>query len=98
MDIEANIEVDIEANIEVDIEVDITALDAMEELRTELADRGIVLALARVKQDLLDDLCAYGLEEKIGPDRLFPTLPSAIIAYDRGAFPPHPADQRRDDQ
>lgn len=30
------------------------------ELRRELAHRGIVFALARVKQDLLDDLTAYG--------------------------------------
>ncbi|MEH0414797.1 STAS domain-containing protein [Streptomyces scabiei] len=42
-------------NTEANVEVDITALDAVDELRRELARRGIVFALARVKQDLLDD-------------------------------------------
>jgi len=40
-----------------------------------------VFAMARVKQDLLDDLRAYGLADSIGPDRLFPTLPTALAAY-----------------
>ena len=39
-------------NAEANVEVDITALDAVEELRAELTARGIVFALARVKQDL----------------------------------------------
>jgi len=80
-------------NVEANVEVDITALDALEELRAELAGRGIVVALARVKQDLLDDLTAYGLTGTIGPDLLFPTLPAAVAAYecsrppDRGPEP-----------
>ena len=41
-------------NTEAIVEVDITAADALEALRSELADRGIVFALARVKQDLRD--------------------------------------------
>ena len=68
-------------NVEANVEVDITALDAVEWLREELQRRGIVLAMARVKQDLLDDLRAYGLADSIGPDRLFPTLPTAVAAY-----------------
>jgi hypothetical protein len=40
-----------------------------------------VFALARVKQDLLDDLDAYGLSESVGADRIFPTLPTAVDAY-----------------
>ena len=36
-------------NAEANIEIDITAVDALEELRQELAERGIVFALARVK-------------------------------------------------
>src|SRR5256885_1232723 len=47
----------------------------------ELDRRGIVFALARVKRDLLDDLDAFGLTASIGPDRLFPTLPTAVAAY-----------------
>src|SRR4029078_7122480 len=41
-------------NTEAIVEVDLTAADALEELRSELADRGVVVALARVKEDLRD--------------------------------------------
>ncbi|MFF7547093.1 SulP family inorganic anion transporter [Streptomyces canus] len=68
-------------NTEANVEVDITALDAVDELRRELAHRGIVFALARVKQDLLDDLTAYGLADTVGSERIFPTLPTAVTAY-----------------
>ncbi|MGW3244562.1 sulfate permease [Streptomyces sp. NPDC001070] len=68
-------------NTEANVEVDITALDALDALRRELAERGIVLALARVKQDLLDDLDAYGLTGTVGRERIFPTLPTAVEAY-----------------
>lgn len=68
-------------NTEANVEVDITALDAVDELRRELAHRGIVFALARVKQDLLDDLTAYGLTDTVGSERIFPTLPTAVAAY-----------------
>jgi len=70
-------------NVEANVEVDITALDALDELRAELTGRGVVFALARVKQDLLDDLQAYSLATKIGPELLFPTLPTAVEAYER---------------
>jgi SulP family sulfate permease len=69
-------------NVEANIEVDITALDALESLRSTLAARGIVVALARVKRDLLDDLEASGLADAIGHNHLYPTLPTALIAYD----------------
>ncbi|WP_328500576.1 sulfate permease [Streptomyces sp. NBC_00457] len=68
-------------NTEANVEVDITALDAVDELRRELAHRGIVFALARVKQDLMDELKAYGLADSVGSDLIFPTLPTAVAAY-----------------
>lgn len=68
-------------NTEANVEVDITALDAVDALRRELAHRGVVFALARVKQDLLHDLKAYGLTESVGAERIFPTLPTALAAY-----------------
>lgn len=68
-------------NTESNVEVDITALDAVDDLRRELTRRGIVFALARVKQDLLDDLEAYGLAESVGRELIFPTLPTAVAAY-----------------
>ena len=61
-------------NAEANVEVDITALDAVDALRAELAGRGIVFALARVKQDLRDELDAYGLTASVGPG---PHLPDA---------------------
>ena len=68
-------------NVEAIVEVDITGLDALESVRSTLDARGVIVALARVKRDLLDDLEAYGLAASIGRDRLFPTLPTAIAAY-----------------
>jgi sulfate permease, SulP family len=68
-------------NAESNVEVDLTSLDAVEELRAELVRRGVVFALARVKQDLLAELEAAGLAERVGADRIFPTLPTAVDAY-----------------
>ena len=58
-----------------------TAVDAIDELRTELGRRGITFAMARVKQDLRDDLRRAGLLDRIGPDLIFPTLPTAVEAF-----------------
>jgi sulfate permease, SulP family len=68
-------------NAEANVEVDITAVDAIDDLRTELGRRGITFALARVKQDLRDDLQAAGLIDRVGENLIFPTLPTAIAAY-----------------
>lgn len=69
-------------NAEANVHVDITALDALEDVRRELVERGIVVALARVKQELLADLRAHGLAARIGEDRIYPTLPTAVGAYE----------------
>jgi MFS superfamily sulfate permease-like transporter len=69
-------------NVEANVEVDFTALEAVDALRLELTRRGTVFALARVKQDLLDDLQAFGLAGKIGEKLIFPTLPTAVAAYE----------------
>jgi MFS superfamily sulfate permease-like transporter len=68
-------------NAEAIVEIDITAADVLAELQRELTARGIVLALARVKQDLYGQLLRAGLVERIGPQRFFPTLPTAIEAF-----------------
>ncbi|GAA5148416.1 SulP family inorganic anion transporter [Pseudonocardia eucalypti] len=75
-------------NTEAVVELDITAADALRNLNDELRGRGIVLALARVKQDLRTDLGRTGLLETIGPDRIFPTLPTAVAAF-QAEYPPH---------
>ncbi|WP_399072334.1 sulfate permease [Streptomyces stackebrandtii] len=68
-------------NMEANVEVDITALDAVDALRLELEHRGVVFALARVKQELRENLDAYGLTASVGADRFYPTLPTALAAY-----------------
>jgi SulP family sulfate permease len=68
-------------NAEANVEIDITAADAIEALRTDLARRGIVFTMARVKQDLRAELASAGLVERIGEDRIFPTLPTALAAF-----------------
>jgi SulP family sulfate permease len=72
-------------NVEANVEVDFTALEAMEAVRKEIADRGAVFALARVKQDLMARLRSFGLADKIGAERLYPTLPTAVAAYQEWA-------------
>lgn len=68
-------------NVEANTQVDITAADALEELRSTLEQAGVLLALARVKQDLSDDLAPSGLLDRIGPERIFPTLPTAVEGF-----------------
>lgn len=68
-------------NAEANVEVDITALAALEALRSDLERKGIRVGLARAKQELLADLRAYGFIKKIGQDMVFPTLPTAVEAY-----------------
>src|SRR5215469_6973565 len=72
-------------NVEANVEVDFTALEAMEALRDDIIGRGATFALARVKQDLLARLQAFGLAGKIGPELMFPTLPTAVQAYQNRA-------------
>jgi high affinity sulfate transporter 1 len=68
-------------NAEANVQVDITAIDALDELRRELAVRHVEFAMARVKQDLRNDLEAAGFIDQIGRDRVFMTLPTAVEAY-----------------
>jgi MFS superfamily sulfate permease-like transporter len=74
-------------NAEANVEVDITALEALDQLREELSRRDIVFAMARVKQDLRDSLDAAGLLDKIGQDRIFMTLPTAVDAFHQRTHP-----------
>lgn len=68
-------------NVEANTEIDLTGVDALDEVRRVLTERGIVFALARVKQDVRETLGAAGLLEKVGEDRIFLTLPTAVVAY-----------------
>jgi len=68
-------------NAEANVEVDLTSLEALDRLRADLHARGIVLGLARVKQDLLVELEASGVLDRVGRDMVFPTLPTAVAAF-----------------
>jgi high affinity sulfate transporter 1 len=62
-------------------DVDTTAADVLVELADELDARGTVLAFAELKGPVKDKLARYGLLERIGPARFFPTVGSAVHAY-----------------
>lgn len=68
-------------NAEANVDVDLTALDALDRLREDLANKGTVFVMARVKQDLRDALAAAGMLTRIGENRIFMTLPTAIEAF-----------------
>jgi MFS superfamily sulfate permease-like transporter len=69
-------------NVEANVEVDITGLDAMEQVRAACERQGIVFALTRVKNDLRIPLERHGIAERIGDELIFPTLPTAVAAYE----------------
>ena len=69
-------------NAEAIAEIDITAVDMLEELRSELVVRGITFAMARVKQDLYAQLERSGLLEKIGGEYIYLTLHTAIAGFE----------------
>jgi SulP family sulfate permease len=75
-------------NMEANVEIDLTATDMLEDLRAQLTERGIVLALARVKQDLLVYLERTGFVTKIGAAHVFPTLPTALDGFRSRDRPP----------
>lgn len=68
-------------NAEANVDVDLTALDALEQLRRSLSRRGIVFGMARVKLPLHKALSDTGLLDRIGEDKIFMTLPTAVEAY-----------------
>jgi SulP family sulfate permease len=86
-------------NVEANVEIDITAADGLRELAQELADRGIHLGLARVKNDVYEPLERAGVIDVIGKEMLFATLPVAEETYLQWALaeePEHPAETPAD--
>ncbi len=83
-------------NAEANTEIDLTAVDALEEVRRTLAERGVVFALARMKFEVREILASTGLIDRVGEDRVFMTLPTAVNAYEQwyaarhGGDPPSP--------
>jgi high affinity sulfate transporter 1 len=69
-------------NMEGNTEVDITGLDGLAELQAWCERHGIVLALVRVKHEVIALLDRHGVGAAIGHDRIYPTLPTAVAAYE----------------
>jgi high affinity sulfate transporter 1 len=70
-------------NAEAIVELDMTSADALRALVGDLEERRVVFAMARVKQDLRAYLAKAGLFDVIDEERIYPTLPVALEAYDR---------------
>jgi SulP family sulfate permease len=68
-------------NAEANTEIDLTAVDALEEVRRTLAERGVAFGLARVKFEMHEILESAGFIDRIGKDQVFMTLPTAVRAY-----------------
>ncbi len=79
-------------NAEANVEIDATAAAALEDVRQALAERDVIFALARLKHELYEQLERAGLIDAIGTDRVFPTLPTALLGYEawreRQGLPP----------
>lgn len=61
--------------------LDITGSDAIETLYAELKDQGIVMAISRPKGLFQTILERSGVADKIGADRIFPTVHGAASAF-----------------
>jgi high affinity sulfate transporter 1 len=62
---------------------DITAVYKIDEVRAELQARGIVFAIAGPKRMLLNKLDLGGVLERLGRERVFFTVKSAVRAFER---------------
>jgi sulfate permease, SulP family len=62
-------------------DLDSSAAEMLEELRAELAQQGIVLAIARAKRALRDRLAAAGLSEAISQRYFFPSIRTGVAAF-----------------
>ncbi|WP_225875342.1 STAS domain-containing protein [[Limnothrix rosea] IAM M-220] len=69
-------------------EIDITASDMLEEFMHELDSQDITFAMMRVKQDLYAQLKRSGMLQKIGEDRIFPTINTAVKAFQEDSQSP----------
>lgn len=61
--------------------IDVTAADILAELIRSLAERGIELRFAELKDPVKDKLKRFGLFAKIGAGRFFPTVDTAVREY-----------------
>jgi MFS superfamily sulfate permease-like transporter len=58
--------------------IDMAGLDAIEEIRSDLAAKGIAFTVARAKNEIRDKLIRSGLWERIGASNFYPSVRSAV--------------------
>lgn len=68
-------------NMESNVTIDSTACDALDDLRSRCVDAGVICAIVRLKQSVLEVLDHHGVGIRIGHEFVFPTLPTAVDAY-----------------
>ncbi len=71
--------------------IDFTGVEALEQIRGELAAQGIILVIARPRGLFLRMLIASGLAGRIGPEHVFPSVRSAVEAFRARPAVPSPA-------
>jgi SulP family sulfate permease len=68
-------------NLEASPEIDVTSLEMLEQLRSELEGSGVSLYFARVADRVRDLFDRSGFTERIGSQRIFPGVDSAVSAF-----------------
>ena len=68
-------------NLEASPEIDVTSLEMLEQLRSELDESGILLYFARVADRVRDLFDRAGFTERVGSNRIFPGVDSGVNAF-----------------
>ena len=68
-------------NLEASPEIDVTSLEMLEQLRSELEGAGVALYFARVADRVRDLFDRSGFMERVGSNRIFPGVDSAVAAF-----------------
>jgi sulfate permease, SulP family len=68
-------------NLEASPEIDVTSLEMLEQLRTELEELGIALYFARVADRVRDLFDRSGFTQQVGVNRIFHGVDSALEAF-----------------
>lgn len=68
-------------------DLDSTAAEMLDHLRQDLASKGIALVIARAKHPLRSRMRRLGLFDKIGAERFYASIRSAVAAFDARSQP-----------
>ncbi len=68
-------------NCEAIVDIDATAVTAIDRLLRQTEQEGLLFCLVRAKRELVEQLDRAGLADRIGRDRMYPTLPSLVDAF-----------------